>query len=264
MQFYDAHNHWQDPHLEKLPLAATLQLHQIAGVVINGTSVNDWDEVLRLASSCKRVVPSIGLHPWQLLSAPAAWETTLENFVRKEQVALGEIGLDRWKEPYDCEKQERAFRFQLQLAKQCDRPVSIHCLRAWGQLLEVLRHEQLSPGRFLIHSFGGSKEMLRELLDLGAYVSLSPYFFQQRKRAQLELLLSVPLDHLLLETDAPDMAGPIELFPHRLPETQADKHLNHPANIVPLYQAVAAALKMDLPSLAMKVERNFLNLFSFR
>jgi len=173
---------------------------------------------------------------------------------------VGEIGLDRWIKDADRAGQEEAFVWQLRLAAARNLPASIHCLEAWGALLDVLRREPLPARGFLLHSFGGPKEMIPELAGLGAYFSLPGYFAQERKARQREAFRSVPLERLLIETDAPDQPLPPERVLYPLPG-DAGKPLNSPANLRAVYGFAAELLGIGTGPLEEQVRQNFERLF---
>jgi TatD DNase family protein len=79
-----------------------------------------------------RIIPSLGLHPWYINERTSSWFEKLRTTLTSTQCSLGEIGLDRWIEGYDSAAQEDVFIQQLALASAANRPVSIHCLKAWG------------------------------------------------------------------------------------------------------------------------------------
>lgn len=259
---YDAHNHLQDGRLEgALPsVIGKLQSLPLRGCVVNGTRPGDWAAVAELARQHKWITPSFGLHPWYVNQVCESWRPELERFVRSTRCAIGEVGLDRWIEGYDSEKQEAAFVYQLQLAKDLRRPVSIHCLKAWGRLLEILGEQKLANG-FLLHSYGGPAEMVQSFVALGGYFSLSGYFAHERKQRQREVFRTVPIDRLLLETDAPDMSPPDGLKTEILRDGEVGE-LNHPANIRSVYTFASELYNFPVQELASKVEQNFLHLFT--
>lgn len=224
----DAHNHLQDSRFEdqKDVIIAEMKSVGISGCIVNGTSEHDWPQVASLAERHPRfITPSFGLHPWKIKNRSENWLSRLKGLLEKyPKAAVGECGLDRWiKEPH-FEDQTEAFIAQLQLAIELQRPLTIHCLKAWGPFMEILREQKQLP-KFLLHSFGGSLEIAQELTKLGAYFSISGYFFHQRKSAQLDVFRQLPPDRLLIETDAPDMRPPDNLVEFPLQE------LNHPANL---------------------------------
>ena len=186
---YDAHNHLQDARLgERVEVIAELEALPIAKAVVNGTRPQDWPLVKDLARKHKWVVPSYGLHPWYVNQPCENWQEELERLLRDEPGAVGEIGLDRWIENYDSAKQESVFVWQLRLAAKLRRPATIHCLKAFGPLLEILQSEKV-PAGFLLHSYGGPAEMVQQFARLGAYFSISGYFAHERKERQREVFM---------------------------------------------------------------------------
>ena len=229
-------------------------------MVVNGTRESDWNAVLALATKYDWVIPSIGLHPWYVPEKMAEWQDRFEKIIDSKQCAVGEIGLDRWVENHDVREQEEVFRWQLQHATKRDLPVSIHCLKAWGSLHEVLKSEKLPNCGFLIHSYGGAAEMIPQFADLGGYFSLSGYFAHERKSRQRDVFRQVPLDRLLLETDAPDMLPPPTLQMHFLSDSRGVE-LNHPANIPAVYEFASELYSVPMEELAFQIEANFMRLF---
>jgi TatD DNase family protein len=255
---YDAHNHLQDsrltPHLnEIIPGIEALPVRKL---VVNGTREDDWDRVIALAAQYPWMIPSLGLHPWHVQEAKESWRDRLRHRVRTARCGVGEIGLDRWMRNPDLRAQEEAFVWQLNLAASLNRPVSIHCLQAWGRLLEILKGESRPECGFLIHSYGGPKEMIESFASLGGYFSLSGHFAHERKSRQREVFGKVPRERLLIETDAPDMLPPPALAPHR------PGGLNDPRNIIEIYRFAAELLGMEWKELGAIVEANFRALFA--
>ena len=258
MSYYDVHCHLQDARLSGNLIEIVEQLFQagVRKIVVNGTNECDWDRVSELADRYDVVIPSYGLHPWFAKDRSPNWEETLHSRLTDPRALVGEIGLDRWIRDHDIEDQIDVFETQLSIAARINRPVSIHCLKAWGPLLESLERYRGRIDRMLLHSFGGSMEVARQLLSLGACFSLSGYFFHERKAKQLELFKNLPMNRLLLETDAPDMLGP-KCSIYREFEDESSKKLNHPVNIVAIYRAWASELGVDLEELRMKMNANF-------
>lgn len=255
---YDAHNHLHDERLAgsveaivaELP---TLGLHRC---VVNGTCEKDWLEVEALGRRFSWIIPAFGLHPWFIKERSTNWFDTLRRFLdANPRAGIGEIGLDRWIRDYDIAGQEKVFTAQLQLAAERNISASIHCLKAWGHLDDVLKTHSRPARGFLLHSYGGSAEMIAPLAKLGARFSISGYFAHERKSAQREVFKKIPFDRLLVETDAPDMLPPPDLvaFPN------AD--LNDPRNLPKIYDFAAALFKIPLPDFAARMETNFNSLF---
>jgi TatD DNase family protein len=262
VNYYDAHNHLQDDRFggRQPELLAACAQAGVVRMVVNGACEADWPQVLALAQSNPMVLPSFGCHPWYLHERTPGWLGHLEKFLNAMPSAVGEIGLDRWKPDLPYAGQEDALLAQLKLAAERNIPASIHCLQAWGRLLELLQNHPRPQCGFVLHSFGGPAEMIPALAKLGAYFSFPGFFLHERKLRQRETFKSVPPDRLLIETDAPDQSLPPEKVLQ--PLTGADgKPLNHPANLPAVYAGLAELLGEKTESLAGRVEENFRRLF---
>ena len=263
MKFYDAHNHLQDERFagRQSELLAACEKVGVAKMVVNGACESDWPQMLALARENKIVLPSFGYHPWHLAERTPDWQKNLEKFLDAAPSAVGEIGLDRWKPDLGYAGQEEVFLAQLQIAAGRNLPVSIHCLQAWGRLLELLQKNPRPARGLVLHSFGGPAEMIPALAKLGAYFSFPGHFLHGRKLRRRETFKQVPAGRLLIETDAPDQLLPAEKNQFPLADA-AGRPLNHPANLAAVYSGLAEFLGEKLEPLAARVEDNFLRLFS--
>ena len=249
----DAHNHLQDPRFDDPgPVMAAMKRSGIVRCVVNATREDDWQAVADLAANEPDfILPAFGIHPWHAHTAAAGWSERLAELLDEHpQASIGECGLDQWISDPPVDYQRPIFVAQLRLARETDRPLTIHCLKAWGALFEAFA-EAPPPPRFLMHSFGGSIEIARRLVSLGAFFSFSGYFLQPRKSAVLEVFRQLPPDRILLETDAPDMLPPAGIITHPLPENR-----NHPANLPAIGEALATALSMTPEELSALTRDN--------
>lgn len=181
-----------------------------------GTRPADWPRLLELARAHPGVVvPSFGVHPWFAAEAREGWLAELERFLDAVPSGVGEAGLDRTPRGAPVEVQERVFLSQLALARRRGLPLSLHCVRAGGRLLELLSAEPPPP--FLLHAFAGSAESVEPLARLGAYFSFAPFNLAGERPKAVEALRAVPPDRLLLESDAPDAPKPPCSEPSLLP-----------------------------------------------
>lgn len=261
--FFDAHCHLQDERLADWLASGGEEAIRQAGirkVVVNGTHPDDWSRVGELADRLDFVKPSFGLHPWRVDDRPGDWKNQLEVCLERSDAAVGEIGLDRWIEGHDIEAQVEAFRFQYRLARERQLPISIHCLRAWGLLRDLLEEEGASERGFLLHSYGGPAEMVDAFAALGARFSFSGYFARESKSKKRAAFERVPLERLLIETDAPDMLGPDALLEERLRD-QEGRPISSPLNLARIYEYVAEMRGMSLNDLAAVARENFEDLF---
>ncbi len=247
----DAHAHLQMPALAELDLRDYWT--QIDRVVVNGTHPRDWPQVAELAQN-EKVCASYGIHPWETQSLPADWLEQLHQYLlRNPDAGVGEIGLDKWIRSYDLPLQKEVFTAQLTLATELGRPITIHCLKAWGTLKELLQTYE-GPA-FLLHAYAGPVDYIPFFAERGAYFSFSPYFLLERKAQTCKNFLHVPRERLLLETDAPSMLGPITTWCPEQNDFSSDHQ--HPSNIGRLYHAVAPLLAESHSELITRVEENF-------
>ena len=251
----DAHNHLQQL-AEPVKALSLAKENGVTRMLVNGTSEADWKQVEQLAQAHSEVIPSYGLHPWHVPERTSDWLKTLRRFLEKESTAaLGECGLDRWKKPFDLAEQIDCLQAQLDLANELHRPLTIHCLQAWGPLLETLQRQPSLPP-FLLHAYSGSTELVAKFTQLGAYFSFNGYFLHNRKTAVRDTFQQIPLDRLLLETDAPAMRPPIEFQTCPLPNEQ-----NHPGNLTGFLTPLAKLLGIDTKELSNQIQNNFDNFY---
>lgn len=259
----DAHCHFQDERLRAVDLGR-LPLFGIRQAVVNGSSEEDWPVVAALAASHADLVrPAFGLHPWYTGARTPGWKSALiAQLDSHPRASIGEIGLDRWIQPHNLPDQETVFLEQLELAAQRNLPASIHCLKAWGRLVELLASHPLPARGFLLHSYGGSWETARTLLDLGAVFSFAGYFLRPGKTAVRQVFQRLPSDRILLETDAPDQCLPPELDNYRLADPgNPSRTINHPANLAAVYREFAKLRGLTERELQQILWTNFLSLF---
>lgn len=271
--FHDAHLHLQDPRLkDHLPqMLNAMPTLGIRSVVTNGTHAGDWPGVAALAHVHRWIIPSFGLHPWWVAQRPSDWANTLERMLRDHpRAAIGEVGLDRWiltapasrrpAPPAPLGEQAEVLRVQLSLAAALDRPVTLHGLRSWPELLALLRESPRLPRGFLVHAYSGPEALVSALLDLGAHFSFNAGLAFRPGSVSSGIFVGLPADRILVETDAPAMPLPRERQGFTLPD-DAHGEVNHPGNLLVAYAALAAERGTDVPTLAATVAHNHARLF---
>jgi len=263
-RLFDSHSHLQDKRLEpnRSSLIDECMAQGVVGTVINATCPDDWPRIAELAQQYPNLIPSFGVHPWYINTVPDNWRESLIKFLDQIPSAIGEVGIDGWRKEFNPEVQERIFTSQVQIAAERNLPLSIHGLRKWGRLLEILSHGPRPDCGFLLHSYGGPLDMIAPFTKLGAYFSCPGFFLQAGREMKLAIFKDVPSERLLLETDAPDQNLPEELDHYRLHDLSTGSRINHPANISAVYRGVAALRKTPLEQLAEQVEANFRALFA--
>ncbi|CAA6676817.1 MULTISPECIES: TatD family hydrolase [unclassified Lentimonas] len=252
---YDAHIHLADPALERYreQIEADYEAIGLKQAVVNGTCPQDWPHVLALAQRDLRHIPAIGLHPWKVNHAPADWQAEFLKALDTGAQAIGEIGLDKWIEGHDIDRQQAAFQWQLAHATERNLPVSIHCLKAIGPLMDTLRTVPLPQRGSHLHAYNGPVELIPELVQLGAYFSFNAGQLKAGSSKVTARIQAVPDDRLLIETDAPDMLPPAEHRSFELP----DSSLTHPATLIDGYSTVAEIRTTSLEKLVEQVANNF-------
>jgi len=252
----DAHVHLQEPViLDRLEQIISQCRGQGIGLwLCNGTRPADWGDVSAIAERYPEAVPCYAVHPWYVSEAGELWEAQLRDFLSRHASGVGECGIDRWIEPRDEALQERVFRKHLQIAHELDRPIMIHCLRAWGWLWDILNSEPLPPA-MLLHSYAGPAEMIAPLARLNAYFSVSGAVFEAKRSKLRETLKAIPRNRLMLETDAPALIPSEEYRAYQLADEKG-KTQNHPANLKSIYDGVASLLGCEQQELIQEVKEN--------
>jgi TatD DNase family protein len=259
----DAHCHLQDPRLGP-HLELALEACRSAGIsrwILNATRESDWPVVADLADRIAGAGAAFGLHPWWQAERSEGWLGKLEALLQERPAAgIGETGLDRWMPAHDLPDQIEVLRAHLELSRRLSRPISLHCLKAWPELAGVVRDCPPSQRGFLLHSYAGPPEMIPQWVRVGAFFSFSPGFLHPRKASVRRMFCEVPLDRLLVETDAPDMAPPPDMALLPLADS-AGAALNHPLNLRLCVEALASDRGLPAAVLGETLERNVERLF---
>jgi TatD DNase family protein len=234
----DSHCHLDlEPLVSQLP--ALLQEADATGItsfVVPGVHPDGWHRIAELATGDSRIMPAFGIHP---MHAALATEECMEQLARMAAlgVAIGETGLDP-AYTVSLAVQETAFRRQLRLAEELNLPLLIHCRKAFQRTLTIMKEEQADKVGGIMHAFSGSLEMAREFIRLGFAISISGTVTWENAVRPRLLARELPLEQLVLETDAPDMT------PHRYRGQS-----NRPAFIMETAVCVASARGIPLPTL---------------
>ena len=199
---FDAHAHYDDKWFDedRESLLSAMPGNGVSFIVNAAVDIPTAHTAIGYAEKYDFMYACAGIHPENLEGLPDDYlEQLAALYKHPKVVAIGEIGLDyHWDIPKDL--QNRVFEEQLRLAKDLDAPVVIHDREAHGDTMELLR--KYRP-KGLMHCYSGSVEMLKEVMKLGLYISLGGTVTFKNARVPVEVAAAVPLDRLLLETDAP-------------------------------------------------------------
>ncbi len=249
-RYLDSHCHLQAsrliPHMDSIIERAGKA--GVARMFCNATREEDWQSVVDLAAREGGIIPFLGIHPWFVETAGAGWEVRLMSLLQQIGAGIGEIGLDKCCRA-DFLSQQQIFLTQIEMASELGRPLVIHCVKAWGRLLEMLEGCANPLPPIMIHAFAGSREILHRLIKLGCFISFSVRMTIESKVRSC--FVETPLAHLLLETDAPG-----HLTRQRPAKPNAPEICDEPAAIPRLYQWAAAMRGMDLPEFCQEIWRN--------
>ncbi|MBP7055410.1 MAG: TatD family hydrolase [Candidatus Omnitrophica bacterium] len=179
----------------------------VGRMLCNATSPLDWKNVESISARCENVVPFFGVHPWMVKRTGTGWIEALEAILSKTKSGVGEIGLDHGKFRPDRDLQLSVFRAQLDLASELKRPVTLHCVGAWGTLIDELKARCMTDIPFMVHLFSGSADTLATLLKMGAYLSFSLGIAEGGPDKVRLAFQATPIDRLVLETDYPYVPG---------------------------------------------------------
>lgn len=265
MRLFDAHCHLQDDRLAPR-VASVLRAAHAAGVegfLCCGVDEHDWDAVLTLAARHPEIVPALGLHPWRIGTRSPSWRETLRRRLEEHpRAAVGEIGLDHALLNRRDEEQMEVFIDQMRLASERGRPASIHCRRAWGALREALAEVGPLRAGFVVHAYSGSVESLDWILAVGGSISFAGPVVSDRNRRIRAAAQAVPVDRLLVETDAPDLMP--RLPGESAPESAAPaaEGPNEPALLPLILRAVADLRGVTPEEIAEMTWQNARRLFS--
>lgn len=195
-----------------------------------------------------------GVHPHQADNVSTDWLQQLELLLQQpEVVAVGECGLD-YNRMFSAKQQQLSvFSAQLSLAKQHAKAVYLHERDAFADQIDLLQAHQINHG--IAHCFTGDVTQLRAYLDLGLYIGITGWLCDERRGTDLQQALKfVPLDRLVLETDAP------YLLPRNLTDKPKNRR-NAPAFLPAIGAKVAALLQLDIALVASASRANSLKLF---
>lgn len=203
MKIFDTHAHYDDDAFDEDRDELFIAMHEnnVEYIINQGINVKTSKFAISLAEKYPYVYAAVGIHPEDVSSLDDINEIK-KLATHKKVVAIGEIGLDYHYDNTNKELQQKYFKNQLELANEMNLPVVIHDRDAHKDTLDTLKSIKINNAG-VVHCFSGSVEMAKELIKLGYYLGFDgPITFKNAKTA-LEVLEYIPLDRILIETDAP-------------------------------------------------------------
>ncbi len=273
MTFTDSHCHLDNDKLSsQLPvLLAQCAKLAINRIIIPTTSPNNFDSVLALAKQYHnkpiKLYPCLGLHPWFLDNLDDSHLEQLSAKVIKSIeniIAIGEIGIDganikRSDEPeVDLKRQLHFFNYQLTLAKQYNLPVIVHHRQSHQHIVPILRRYKLTRAG-IIHGFSGSYQQAKDYLDLGFKLGIGSTITYPRAKKTINAIKRLPLESLVIETDAPSMPLNPEVMGKKVNTGQ--RQTNSPLNLLKIFHCLVEIRQESESEIANQLECNIDSIF---
>lgn len=247
----DSHVHLDDSRFDP-DRAAVLARAQAAGMslqVIPGVDVPSWGRIKSLCEGRHDLHPAYGLHPMYVARhRPEHLDALSHWLANNPAVAVGEIGLDFYLEELDQDMQRHYFVAQLKLARELELPVIVHARRALEEVTLTMR--RIGSLRGVVHSFSGSEEQARQLWELGFHLGIGGPLTYPRAQRLRRIVASMPIEFLLLESDAPDQ-----------PDATHRGQRNEPAYVTEVLQCVAELRGESAATVAAATTANARRLF---
>lgn len=249
----DSHAHLDDSSFDHDRGEVVRRARQVgvSQIVVPAIHRDSWEGIKRLCAEYPEAAPAYGMHPLFLdhhrpehLDQLAVW------LAEHPAVAVGEIGLDYFIQELDREKQQIYFERQLRVARDFDLPVIVHARRAMDEVTATLR--RIGGLRGVVHSFSGSEQQAEQLWRLGFHIGIGGPVTYERAQRLRRIVASMPIEHLLLETDAPDQ-----------PSSSHRGERNEPAHLAAVLRVVSELRGSSEEEVAAATTANAKSLFRF-
>jgi len=206
MELFDTHCHLDVAAFDKdrMQVWQRAQAQGVRTILVPAIDAAHWDGVLALCDTQPGLYPALGLHPMFLENHQWDDIAQLEQVVASHRLlAIGEIGLDYFDHELDRDRQRQLFEAQLAVARDAKLPVVLHVRKAHDAVLSCLKKTPVHGGT--VHAFNGSEQQAMQYIDRGFKLGFGGTLTWERSRKIRALARSLPMDAIVLETDAPDM-----------------------------------------------------------
>ncbi|MCK6251121.1 TatD family hydrolase [Pseudomonas fragi] len=258
MQLIDTHTHLDFPDFDadRLQLLADSRALGVERMVVLGVYQSNWQRMWDLVQTDSQLHAAFGLHPVYLNEHRPEHVLELEQWLSRlaghpQLCAVGEIGLDYFLPELDRDDQQQLFEAQLQLAADFKLPALLHVRRSHAQVIATLKRFKLQRGG-IVHAFAGSREEAREYIKLGFKLGLGGAATWPQALRLRKVIADLPLDAIVLETDAPDMAP--AMYPNQR---------NSPQHLPDICRALAEIMGISPEQLAKATTANACEVFGW-
>jgi TatD DNase family protein len=252
----DSHAHLEMPEFKK-DLKEVIQRakeSEVEYIFTVGTEKKDWKSALEIAHSYPSIYAILGVHPHNAKEIDNETYVVLKGLCKDEKVkAFGEIGLDFFRNLSPQDIQLKRFREQIGLAKELKLPIVIHDREAHQETMEILRSEDAEKCGGIIHCFSGDYEMAKACIDMGFFISIPGTVTFKNADGFREIVRRIPLESLLIETDAPFLT----------PEPYRGKR-NEPSFVRYTAQKIAEVKKISFEKVAEITTENALRVYRLK
>lgn len=251
--FIDTHAHldgerFQEDLDDVIQRACTAQVNNIITV---GCDLESSRASVALSESYANIFATVGVHPHEAAQVTPDILTKLALLAKHEKVvAIGEIGLDYYRNRCPHDQQQLAFRQQINLAQQCKLPIVVHDREAHGDILQIIKEENGGCNGVVLHCFSGDLAMAQQCVELGFYLSFTGAITYPKNNEIREIISGIPTEHILIETDCPYLA----------PQQWRGKR-NEPAYVVKTAEQIAQIKQLTLEDVARITTLNAHRLF---
>jgi len=254
MSFIDSHCHINFHELSEniTDVLAKMQQNDVSAALCVSVNLADFPQVLSLAEQYPNIYASVGVHP----DYEEVEEPSIAQLVALAQhpkiIAIGETGLDYYRLSGDLDWQRERFRNHIRAARVCGKPLIIHTRSAAEDTLRIMAEEGASAAGGVMHCFTESWEVAEAALEMGFYISFSGIVTFKNALQIKDVAQRVPLERMLIETDAPYLAP----VPYR-------GKLNQPAYVKHVAEEIALLRAISVEEVGLRTSENFARLFNF-
>ncbi|QXM06869.1 TatD family hydrolase [Crassaminicella indica] len=203
---FDTHAHLDDGRFDndREKIIENAKANGISYIVNPGADFESSVKSIELANQYDMIYAAVGVHPHDAEDVDDMTLSLLKGLAKKPKVvAIGEIGLDYHYDHSPRDIQREIFRKQIALAKEVNLPIIIHDREANDDVMRILKEEKAFDTGVVIHCFSGSRELARQYIKLGAFISIAGPVTFKNARKTVEVVESIPLEYLFVETDSP-------------------------------------------------------------
>jgi TatD DNase family protein len=250
--FVDSHCHLDFPELSAdLPaVLRAMRENRVTHALCIGVEMDAWPAVHALATGHANLYASVGVHPDYADLVEPTVDLLVERSQQAKVVAIGETGLDYYRQSGDLEWQRARFRTHIRAAREAGKPLVVHTRAAADDTIAIMREERAGEAGGVMHCFTETWDVAQRALDLGFHISFSGIVTFRNAGELRDVAKRVPLERMLIETDSPYLAP----VPHR-------GKRNEPAFVRHVAEAIAALRDVPVEAVAEATSRNFFRLF---